>query len=173
MPSSRILIASNTLGSAAASVTFSSIPATYTDLVLRWSGRSDRAVTSQNVYVQLNGTSFDGTYSFTSLRGQGSAADSTRTSSDGAFYGGYIQGTSATSNTFNSSEYYFPNYAGSTNKVASSFTAVENNTSTIQYLTVDANLRSSTTAITSIVLSLPSGNFVAGSSFFLYGIKNS
>ena len=173
MPSTYTLIASNTLGASAASVTFSSIPSTYTDLVLRISARSDRAVTSQNFYVQINGASFDGTYSFTSLQGQGSAASSTRTSVDGAFYDGYIPGTSATANTFNSSEYYFSNYAGSANKVASSFTAVENNTTTIQYLSVGANLRTSTTAISSLVLSLPTGNFVSGSSFFLYGIKNS
>jgi len=173
MPSTYTLIKGETLASSAASYTFTAIPSTYTDLVLRISGRSDRAVTSQNFYVQLNSASFDSTYSWTSLRGQGSAASSVRTSADGAFYDGYIQGTSATSDTFNSSEYYFPNYAGSTNKVASSFTAVENNTSTIQYLTVGANLRTSTAAITSIVISLPAGNLIAGSSFYLYGIKNS
>lgn len=172
MANTYTLISSNVLASSAASVTFSAIPSTYTDLVLRMSARSDRAVTSQNFYVQLNSASYDGTYSFTSLRGQGSAAESVRTSVDGAFYGGYIQGSSATSNTFNSSEYYFPNYAGSTNKVASGFTAVENNSSTIEFLSAVANLRTATAAITSIVLSLPAGNFVSGSSFYLYGIKN-
>jgi hypothetical protein len=172
MAATYTLISSNVLSSSAASVTFSAIPATYTDLVLRISGRSDRAVTSQNFYVQLNSASFDGTYSWTSLRGQGSAASSVRTSADGAFYDGYIQGTSATSTSFNSSEYYFPNYAGSTNKIASSFTAVENNTTTIQYLTVGANLRTSNSAITSIVISLPAGNLITDSSFYLYGISN-
>ena len=52
MPATYTLIASNTLSSAAASVTFSAIPATYTDLVLRYSARSDGA--SVDDYFSLN-----------------------------------------------------------------------------------------------------------------------
>ena len=47
------LISSNVLGSSAASVTFSSIPATYTDLVLRVSARTDADDTS---LITFNGT---------------------------------------------------------------------------------------------------------------------
>jgi hypothetical protein len=46
MANTYTLIASNTLGASAASVTFSAIPSTYTDLVVRYSAAScDAAVT--------------------------------------------------------------------------------------------------------------------------------
>ena len=65
MPSSRILISSQTLGSSAASVTFSSIPATYTDLVLKVSVRSDVAATADTLFMQFN--SITSGYSETNL----------------------------------------------------------------------------------------------------------
>ena len=76
MPATYTLIASNTLSSSAASVTFSAIPATYTDLVLRWSSRTDNASVVDVVLLEFNASG--GTaYSTRRIIGTGSAAAST------------------------------------------------------------------------------------------------
>jgi hypothetical protein len=87
---------------------------------------------------------------------------------------GYATAGLATSNTFSSFELYIPNYGSSATKPFSSFTAHENN-STTAYLNAVAGLAAISSAVTSLsVLPNTSGtiNFVAGSSFHLYGIKN-
>lgn len=172
MPSSRFLIASNTLSSTAASVTFSSIPATYTDLVLRYSART--ADPSADYYVQLKFNGSTGAeYSNTRVTGNGSAASSARNSNTTWGYAGVITGAGATSNTFGSDEIYIPNYAGSTFKPWSVAATMENNTTT-SFMHAVAALRSITDAITSVsIIDASSVGFISGSSFFLYGLKNS
>jgi hypothetical protein len=160
------LIDSEVLTASAASVTFSAIPATYTDLVLRMSIRKD-STTFDSIGLRFNG-SFSG-YSFTALLGDGSSASSLRfgPASQGRAYS--QAGSSATSNTFGSIELYVANYAVSASKVASAFGASENNATSAQIGTV-ANLWQDNAAITSI--EIINGNFVSGSSFYLYGISN-
>ena len=169
------LIASNTLSSSAASVTFSSIPNTYTDLVLKYSARQTGTSDVQDsIQIGVNGAPSGTSFSTTRLRGNGSAASSNRSSNSsnynleqGATAGGNV------ANTFAQGEIYIPSYTASQNKPASSFTAHEDNAS-LAYLRANASLWRSTSAITSLVLQLESGqNFISGSSFFLYGIKNS
>ena len=79
-------IATTTLASAAASYTFSSIPTTYTDLILVLNGSFD---TFNNVRFQVGNGSVDtgSNYSATRLLGDGSAASSDRISNT---TGGYI-----------------------------------------------------------------------------------
>lgn len=173
MPTTYQLIASNTLGSSAASVTFSSIPNTYTDLVLKWSARTDASGSQyDSIYLKFNGNSAN--YSRVTLRGNGAAAASQIASNQTE--ANILISASAptgTANTFSNVELYIPNYAGSTNKPFSSFSAQENNTTTA-FIFANANLWSNTSAITSIALTPEIGpNFVSGSSFFLYGIKKS
>lgn len=162
------LIASNTLGSSAASVTFSSIPNTYTDLILRISSRSDTAAVTGQVDIAFNGTSF-ATNSRTYIQGDGSAATS-------ATFGSMNfrnVGASSTASTFANTEIYIPNYNVSQYKPVSLFSVTENN-ATNAFVVATAALRSDTAAVTSIYLQSNGTNgFVSGSSFFLYGIKNS
>jgi hypothetical protein len=102
------------------------------------------------------------------------AAESTR-GSFGYFLISYAtNGSTSTSNTFGMSEHYFINYAGSTNKIVSDFSVSEGNSSTYPGIAATAGLWRNTNAITSISFT-PSGavnGFVSGSSFYLYGIKN-
>jgi hypothetical protein len=71
-------IATQTLGSAAASVTFSSIPQGYTDLILVCSPVS---TTGSNTFMWIRYNSDTGSnYSLTSMRGNGSTATSFRLS---------------------------------------------------------------------------------------------
>jgi hypothetical protein len=174
MPSTYTLITGETLASAVASYTFSAIPSTFTDLVVRYSMRkSDTNNGPINVLVRFNGSSA-ANYSLTNLLGISTSPLSTRESNETRFLT-YAVGGGSTSNTFSNNEIYIPNYAGSINKVASNSDTAENNSSTNFQWGVGARayLRSVTAAITSITFDGNGDNLVSGSSFYLYGIKNS
>ncbi len=172
MPVTYSLIASNTLSSSAASVTFSAIPNTYTDLVLKASIRSDQGSVNTDVLVSYN--SVGGTsYSRVWLQGNGATATSgltANTSSTNVLNSAV--GNGATSNTFSNWELYIPSYTASQNKAYGGFAVGENNATTAYIVNV-AGLFRNTSAISTILLEPGGGNFVSGSSFFLYGIKNS
>jgi hypothetical protein len=168
------LIQAQTLSSSQSSVTFSSIPATYTDLVFRISARTNLPGANQDINVQYN-SSTGANYSQTTLLGNGTAADSyrsTNASTDVAL--GTVVGATATANTFNSLEFYIPNYAGSTRKPSSMFSVAENNSAAQfnTYIYTAAGNWALTNAITEIKFSVGSYSFVSGSSFYLYGIEN-
>ena len=172
MPSTYTLISSNVLSSSAASVTFSAIPSTYTDLMLRVSVRlvAGSGSTIQDLIVKFNGTTTN--YSITQLTGDGSTAASGRISNTTRILLSNVVDGDATSNTFGSVEIYVPSYTASQNKPVSAFGASENN-ATLAGLSATAGLWRDTTAISSIELSNATANLVSGSSFYLYGIKNS
>jgi hypothetical protein len=172
MPNTYTLISSNVLTTTTASVTFSAIPSTYTDLVLRLSTRTDLADTSVNVYTRFNGDTATN-YSITRVANYAGGVDSARNSSQVRFtQAPWSEGTNLTADTFANSEMYIPSYTASQNKPLSVFDAVENNAASA-YVIATASLWRNTAAITSIQMLPYSGNFVSGSSFYLYGIKNS
>ena len=159
------LIAKTSLGSDASSIEFTSIPGTYTDLLLMTSLRSDRADVADVVKLQFNSNTSN--YSARSILGTGSSALSTTYSGSEA---GYSTAGSNTANTFSNDEFYIPNYAGSTNKSFSVTSVTETNNATA-YMHALAGLWSNTAAITSLKLTVLYGtNFKSGSSAFLYGI---
>ena len=169
MPSTYTLISSNVLSSGAASVTFSAIPSTYTDLVLKLSVRSLYSDVFDVLQTTLNGSTAN--FSGTRINGNGAAASSNTTANLNTIT--YGNAATSTTNTFSNIEVYFPSYTASQNKPFSAFTAHENNNTTA-YLQAAANLWSNTAAINSIQISTSSSsNFAIGSSFYLYGIKNS
>ena len=166
------LIQSQTLASSATSFTFSSIPATYTDLVLKWAARSTTvSVVDNYIKLVLNGTQ---AYSATILSGDGSAASSYNDSNNTTYM--YMEngmtGTTATANTFTSCEVYIPSYTASQNKPVSAFNVAETNASSGVRISATAGLQRSTAAITSITLDA-GATLAIGSSFYLYGISNS
>jgi hypothetical protein len=174
MPSTYTLIKGETIGSSAASYTFTAIPSTFTDLVLRISVRSTSGAgesVTHRLVVNGDEGAVNTYYSRTVLTGNGASASSSRSSDAAPWI--FNEGTvanAATSNTFSNNEYYLPNYAGSTAKVLSASEASENNATTA-YMNVRAGLYRGTTAITS--LAVTGTTFATGSSFYLYGIKNS
>lgn len=170
MASSRFLISSTTLTGSQTTVSFSSIPSIYTDLVLRVSARTDAAVLGATIYTTFNSDTGT-TYSFTTLFGTGSSTGSSSTV-DNTQINLLSEGTSATSNTFSSIELYIPSYTASQNKPMGTFQVYENN-ATENRIQAYANLWRNTAALTSISMTPSSGNFVSGSSFYLYGIKSS
>ena len=172
MANTYTLIQAQTLASAAATVTFSSIPATYTDLVLQLSARSTYSgVGNQNLQIEFNGSAASN-YSMTWLLGTGSAASSARQAATTEGWVGDIDTATSTANTFGSLEIYIPNYASSNKKPFSSFSVQETN-ATVANIKTQALLWGLTNAITSIRFKPDGGNLDVGSSFYLYGIKNS
>jgi hypothetical protein len=171
MANTYTLISSNTLSSSAASVTFSSIPSTYTDLVLRGSIRDTTAGTVRDLFIRANNDSST-LYSFRDIEASGSAVASSANTLRSYFQSvNGSNGSGSTSNTFTSFELYIPSYTASQNKPASLISAMENN-ATAAYITVSAQLYRSTTAISRLDI-LGDSTIASGSSFYLYGIKNS
>jgi hypothetical protein len=170
MATTYTLISSNVLASSAASVTFSSIPGTYTDLVLRISTRSSNTDAALSMTFNSDTST---NYSRTFLRADGSSAASGRSSNTDQIGNLYISNSGNTANTFGSMEIYIPSYLASQNKPVSSIGIEETNSATANMATLAALWRN-TAAITTINLfPISPANFVSGSSFYLYGIKNS
>lgn len=155
------------------SVTFSSIPQTYTDLVLKMSSRQNLAQIYGVINIQFNGTG--GTaYSYKLLQGSGSAASSTGLTSVDSIYGVYSDaGANATANTFSNIEMLVPNYASSNYKSVSLDQVSENNATAANAI-LNAGLWSNTSAINSITISNggSGASFVQYSTFTLYGVFN-
>ena len=169
-----ILIQSVTLTTTAATVTLGSggtIPAIYTDLKVACSVRTDRSLLNDYLKLTINSGS---SYSGIQLLGSGSGASSGTFSGIGANqYAGELNANTSTSSTFTSIDIYFPNYLSSNQKSYSVDSAMENNASTA-YSTLDAGLWSGTAAINQLTFAPGVGsNFMANTSFYLYGIKNS
>ena len=174
MPSTYTLISSNVLTSSAASVIFSAIPSTYTDLVIRMSARSDRVSTGNLATFNIKINDATSGYSVTYIVAEGATVSSSRTSNAANIFAGALPVSGTTANTFSSNEIYIPSYTANQNKPFSHSWFVENNdASSLVVVGTEANLYSSTTAISSITLYPSTYNFVSGSSFYLYGIKNS
>jgi hypothetical protein len=156
-------IASTTLGSTASTVTFSSIPATYTDLVLI----SNVKASGGNCYPYIRLNSDTGTnYSYTYMSGTGSSALSGRASNTAVnFMYGYSYATTA-NNNFNSLIQVM-NYSNTTtNKtMLSRSNNAENSSDT------GVGLWRNTAAVTTVTMVGNSNDFAAGSTFTLYGIK--
>jgi hypothetical protein len=178
------LIASSTVGAGgAASITFSSIPQTYTDLLIKISARSlyNGAGGGSNlrdaIGFYFNGASGGTTWSSTVLYGIPGIVTGSGGGTGGANgTAGYSNGTGNTANSFGTNEIYIPNYTGSTQKSSSADGASESNSQSIG-LQLSANLTSSTSAITSITLLSSSGagafDLVQYSTAYLYGVKSS
>jgi len=166
MANTYTLIEAKTLGSNTASIEFTSIPSTYTDLCLMASIRTDRSAVVDDTTFSFNTSSANFTAKY--LVGDGSAASSGSNS-----YYLLTNGNTATSNTFSNHSIYIPNYAGSNNKSFSVDSVSENN-ATAAYALLTAGLWSQTAAITAIKLQPFYGtNFLTNSTFYLYGISNS
>ena len=155
-----VAIAEQTLGSAASSVTFSSIPGTYTDLVLVMNGVMNYA--NSYFVMYYNGDSTLSNYSSNAIYGNGTSAL--------AESNGYIKlGFSNNATTPITAIINIQNYSNTTTYKTNliRFSNTANQTST------GVGLWRNTAAINSITIySYYGGTFNAGSTFSLYGIKS-
>jgi hypothetical protein len=150
----------------ASTIDFTSIPSTYTDLLLNFSTRClQNGTFGIRVAYNTSAASFTGIF----IQGNGSAASS----GSAAQLVGVSPGIGYTANTFNSGSLYIPNYAGSNNKSFSADDVTENN-ATLGYQTMNAGLWSQTAAINAIKLTPDSAStFVQYTTATLYGISKS
>ena len=167
MPNTFTLIASSTVGAGgAASIDFTSIPSTYTDLCLKYSLRN----TTSEIWVNVKLNNATTNFSLRWLQGNGASAGSSNFANN--VYMGFTTLSTDTTSTFSNGELYFPNYAGSTNKSFSSDMVTENN-GTTAYAQMNANLWSNTAVINQITLVANTGNLAQYSTAYLYGIIKS
>ena len=156
-----------TVSSSVSSIEFTSIPATYTDLMILCSLRGDRSASiNQAAAIEFNSSSSNLTCRWIRLLENGAGSGPEASSIP---FG--VNGAANTASSFASTSIYIPNYAGSTYKSVSIDSLSENNgTDVFSYLT--AGLWSDTAAITSVkIIAQNSGtNFVQYSTASLYGI---
>jgi hypothetical protein len=159
------LIETKTLGTAAASIEFTSIPQDGTDLLIYSSTRTNRSAIIDNERITINGTTSGFTVRY--LYGSGSTVTSAAESVNSVEF---VNANTSTSNTFSNKSIYIPNYTGSTAKSYSVDVVGENN-ATESYQVLLAGLFSGTSAITSLLFSSGTGNnLLAGTTISLYKI---
>jgi len=161
-----VALATNTLSSAASSVTFSSISAAYTDLVLVCSNIVPSASMDITAYVNSDTAS---NYSTTNLTGDGSSTVSGRVSNQTKMYVSdfnvSVGGTNPTMFTVQCM-----NYSNTTTyKTFLSRGTIQGPSSTGE-VNANVSLWRSTAAVTSITLQTNTGTMATGSTFTLYGI---
>jgi hypothetical protein len=158
-------IATNTLGSATDSVTFSSIPSTYTDLVLISSALGQTS-TSFIEIIQFNSDTGNN-YSNTFTGGYVSSSGSNRNTNQPYIFVAHLNGYFTTDIPMTGVT-YINNYSNT----AINKTVVSRGGSPATDSAMMTGLWRNTSAINSIKISLQSAtNLQAGSTFTLYGIK--
>lgn len=153
-------IISETLTSAQPAVTFSSIPGTYTDLIIIVQGTTTTG--NANVFLRFNSDTGNN-YSFTGLGGSGGAAVSQRSSNANAiqteYYGYFDQ-------TIGNRIIHIMNYANTTTYK----TVVGRGNNSNNGASAIVGLWRNTSAITSVTVIDGNTTFTPGSTFSLYGI---
>ena len=161
MPTTYELINSATVGAGGSStISFTSIPQTFTDLVIKASLRGSTPTTT--FAVQVNGTTVTSVMRFYGS-GTSVASDS--------FNEHYIDPSNYTADTFGNTELYFSHYRGNL-MMSYLVDSVGENNAALAYMNFGSNSTGSSSAITSISLIRTDGNFVQHSTANLYGISN-
>lgn len=164
MANTYVALATTTASGSTGTITFSSIPSTYTDLVLVMNFANSTA--AADTRVQFNGDT--GTnYSYTYLAGSGSSASSGRSSNGTSIQ--FSNGPTGSTTTNETAIMQIMNYANTTT-YKTALTRV--NVADGAYAGVGANvgLWRSTSAITSLTFTMSTGNLTSSSTFSLYGI---
>ena len=174
------LIASAVLTANATSVTFSNIPSTYINLMVTALARTDNADENDNVKAQFNSDSGNN-YGWVNFAARG-VFDGTFTGrcvtirSDTYLLVGRAEGANASAGNFGTTWFMLPSYANTTTRKVVSSGAIlkfgDGSEDSDYSVGLFGGLWRSTAAITSITLYPQTGsNFVAGSRFYLWGLK--
>ena len=154
MANAMVALATTTLGSSAATITFGSIPATYRDLVIYLTGTSGAG---QNMSIYLNGDTTASNYPSVYAGGDGGTASSGTLNN----YIGGVYGSNLSTNVINIFDY----------------AQTDKHKTLLSRLSVSTNAASmiacrwaNTAAVTSIQLALPATTFSTGTVVSLYGI---
>ena len=164
-------IATTTVGSGgAATVTFSSIPATYTHLQLRWIARSDRAAAQDFVDIRLNSDT-GANYAAHLLYGDGATASATAYVSNTSVGVIFMPGSTATASVFGVGVMDILDYTN-TNKNTTTRVLGGADINGSGRIVLGSGVWMNTAAVTTLtIITDNASTFSQYSSFALYGIK--
>jgi hypothetical protein len=168
-------IAQVTLSSNASEIAFTSIPATYTDLLIKLSGKTNINGDVDGVSFDLNGTQVSASNNGAQRQNSyGSGAGAERNNYNGTAIPGNGTGLS---NIFGDAEIYIPSYARATGiKTLLSDSSTSKTSATYVFQSNQEISSSTSAAINAITIKyFDSGGsqFLSGTTAYLYGIKNS
>lgn len=161
----RVLLDTQTLAAAAASITFGSsvVPTSgYKHLEIELLGRTSQAAASTGLRVQLNGDTTAGNYASQRMLSEGSSMFATTTTGTQV---GYIAGDSATAGVAGTAKLLIPDFLGTTWRKT-----VRTESFTPGDMCIWGLSWANTAAITQVVLLPDSGNFKIGTVARLYGL---
>jgi len=168
-------IATVTVGSGgSATVSFTSIPATYTHLQIRAITRNSYSgsVTTGNGTVILNSDT-GSNYALHQLRANGASVSAVATASAGSMYGFSDIGGTSVSNFFGAGIIDILDYTNTNKyKTIRVLTGSDGNTTNDDWLFFASGLWQNTDAVTTITLASDNPNYAEYSQFALYGIKS-
>jgi hypothetical protein len=171
-------IASTVLGSSQNTIVFSSIPQTYTDLVIKGNARyvSNSGGVVSNLDMYFNNASGNGNYGYVQMRSSDSALIPVVQNSNNAKWdiNSWINDNNSNASMYSNFEFYIPRYAGGYYRTMYGCSGGITDGSTKGFITWGGFQWSNTSAITSITLNGTAyGGFATNSSFYLYGISKS
>ena len=152
-------LANITLGTAASSVTFSSIPATYRDLVVVFTGTGSTTLQGR---IRLNGDT-GSNYTYIRISGSGSAATSATASGTSGFISAIAQATTTDALQMNIN---IMDYSATDKHKTINSRAAQAANGTEAFVNRWAN----TSAVTSVQILTSTGNWAIGTTAALYGI---
>ena len=165
------LINSYTATGNVASINFTSIPNTYTDLCVFISGRSGASFTRRVISMTMNGSTAND-YQDRYLLGNGASASTAQdTPPQPNILVWDVPAATSTANTFSNITIYIPNYASTTTYKSISNDGNSENNASSAIVALAAGIYQQNTAITSLGFAVQ-GDFVQYSTAYLYGVKN-
>lgn len=171
MANTYTLIQAATVASGGTSyIEFTSIPNTYTDLLLYTSLRDDRNISLNDGTLQINGSSSN--FSRLYIESTNYANATTDVQANGNFI--YATTSQSTASTFSNGYMYIPNYLSNNYKGVLVQNANASNGAPVNLISIIGSW-SDTSQITSLRIT-PEGSgvkYVEHSTAYLYGIKNS
>jgi hypothetical protein len=165
------LISTQSISSTTTTVTFSSIPQTYSHLELRIVARSSASTTSDGMYLQYNGVS-SASYAYHRLYANGASYISQNTTGDTGALVAFIAGGTSPANAFSSTSLSIADYTNASKNPVVKFQNADINGSSNSVIMFGSGMLPTAGAVTSLSFTMPNlaGGFAAGSRFSLYGV---
>lgn len=165
-----VLLSKTTTSASAGNVTFSSIPAGFTDLIVIVNGRCSKAAANDDLYVQLNADT-GANYDLETMLTNNATFNGSNAIAQTQWNLGWLPGTSATSGISASTEILIPNYSGTTfQKTMRTHSGLnQTNVATGMYVKEVHGWYRSTSAVSSVKVYPATSNFIDGSVVALYG----
>jgi hypothetical protein len=166
-------IATATASGSATTLTFTSIPSTYKHLQIRGISKNSGTGSAASTFTAIFNSDNSANYAWHYIDANGTAATASGGASDTAITlrRGSSTNNASYTNMFGSIIIDVHDYASTTKNKTVRYIAGTDYNNTSGALALGSNLWMSTNAITSITLTSGSGNWVAGTTFALYGIK--